>query len=69
MIFDLAKNEVSVLSIFVRNDKVSTCSVILDLDENEASVLGIFVLWFRRALGSRGSSFSPLFFDILPLYS
>ena len=29
-------------TFFVRNDKVSTCSVILDLAENEVSVLNVF---------------------------
>ena len=29
MILDLAENEVSVLNVFCKNEKVSTCSVIL----------------------------------------
>ena len=45
---------------FGKNEKVSTCSVILNLAENEVSVLCIFLLWFRHARGSRGSPFSFL---------
>ena len=32
----------SVLSVFCKNDKVSTCSVILDLAENEVPILCVF---------------------------